>query len=1302
MPPTAAAKRSLRAYFADAIVAGDLPRRIDDRVARARGYENADGMWQYLAFLRDQEQADQRAAQRATTRQRRLDVQNTYVTATFTVRFRDYRADEVEGFPERLAVREFQTSETFFNASADAVRAELQKRVAGPIVGIERVVVGQPRPIPANHTASMTVDFAYFINDPTNRPNSVSITDNDIVATSQDGLKTFGVLRGGFYIALTPPTDAQTNAAQFDMPVERYKKMGLGRRLAYLKKHYLERYNSQYDERYKTVLGAPINIVELQARNLADVPMRLAMAFHIDGAEDQPWHKAEGTCVVDFLAWRYGERRGMKKVANRDALMQRFDLLNDNEDDDDDLEPYSAQEHDALLASGRYVWKKDGWVKPAVRGITTGDIERCFCRPLNIPMYALDQHSRVFHKFMPEKPNTNCPSLCFKVFDNHMYPICDPDAVNGITKVVRVAAAKNGEIERSDNPKKNVPVEVIEYTQGDNTLDLFLKRCTDEQTYPAQSFDRMAFSFDGQGVRNFKLKDKRVILARDVELCKTICKRMETEYTGQGIGELLIDMMGDLPQSHMNPEMLAMFVHPGQKRRMHHGFFNGATATKKDELQCWDIVKAYSYCLVNALQDWGVFDFNDTWEECTFDQKFDGEVAAGYYIVKTSDRTLFVGDGIYSAPLVRKAVAEGIRFSSTHKMVPSSWVPKEKLIALVDRIKTLSDGDPGVMKALNCRISGMFGKTQVKRWTACVTRSMDDVLAKFSMYTHTPNQKPFIIKRDVDDKTFWLYGYQSTVDMTENNMPWYIQITDQANIMLFDLVKAAGGFDRLVYRNTDCAVMRDGELPEGLIGAEWGQVKASKLPHWTHSTYLDAPTKVPEWRRTLAYNDSDQAAAIAKAIIANGGGLLMGRAGTGKTYVAKAFRDALEAAGQRAAVCAFTNKAALVAGGKTIHRLLTLDKAAKMSVKTAHALKREFDWVIVDEISMISKTLWARLAFLKQTTGMKLLLVGDHRQCAPVDPTEDKRHYFDHGVVRYLANSMRCELTARKRYDKALWDELELVWAEKSIDLAQYAPKEVTDVNLCFINETRVRVNEQLMRLRAPVDAVELPCNPKDELSQKVWLFAGLPVLARKTAGGGNALVNNEAWVVERVEEGVVNLRSKARDLTFECKVADFQATFLPAYAVTIHKAQGETIEEPFTIHDWTHMMFDRRLKYTAMSRARTCGQIQIDAKKPAGDWALNRTIAHKIASHAAVDAGRGIKCDLDVKYIRSLMRRQGMVCAKQCCAGCDGTMLTTWLNPHEPRQFSIDRINTERGHVKGNVQMVCFGCNSGSSLHTI
>ena len=55
-----------------------------------------------------------------------------------------------------------------------------------------------------------------------------------------------------------------------------------------------------------------------------------------------------------------------------------------------------------------------------------------------------------------------------------------------------------------------------------------------------------------------------------------------------------------------------------------------------------------------------------------------------------------------------------------------------------------------------------------------------------------------------------------------------------------------------------------------------------------------------------------------------------------------------------------------------------------------------------------------------------------------------------------------------------------------------------------------------------------------------------------------------------------------------------FQRLFYPAYAITIYKSQGSTFDYPFSVHEWSHPLFNDILKYVALSRATTVDNINI------------------------------------------------------------------------------------------------------------
>ena len=64
--------------------------------------------------------------------------------------------------------------------------------------------------------------------------------------------------------------------------------------------------------------------------------------------------------------------------------------------------------------------------------------------------------------------------------------------------------------------------------------------------------------------------------------------------------------------------------------------------------------------------------------------------------------------------------------------------------------------------------------------------------------------------------------------------------------------------------------------------------------------------------------------------------------------------------------------------------------------------------------------------------------------------------------------------------------------------------------------------------------------------------------------------VNSEKFIVVDTDQDNIFLENDTKKLTVEIK--NFQLWFHVAYCITAHKSQGQTINVPYTIHDWNQM----------------------------------------------------------------------------------------------------------------------------------
>lgn len=86
----------------------------------------------------------------------------------------------------------------------------------------------------------------------------------------------------------------------------------------------------------------------------------------------------------------------------------------------------------------------------------------------------------------------------------------------------------------------------------------------------------------------------------------------------------------------------------------------------------------------------------------------------------------------------------------------------------------------------------------------------------------------------------------------------------------------------------------------------------------------------------------------------------------------------------------------------------------------------------------------------------------------------------------------------------------------------------------------------------------------------------------------------------------------------------------------------------------------------------------------------IRTNIRNKLASHKAFDKERfGKSGDLEMDDVEKLLIKQQFKCYV-----CGDVVLTANYKPYCCYQFSIDRINNDKPHDRGNVLISCYYCN--------
>lgn len=425
----------------------------------------------------------------------------------------------------------------------------------------------------------------------------------------------------------------------------------------------------------------------------------------------------------------------------------------------------------------------------------------------------------------------------------------------------------------------------------------------------------------------------------------------------------------------------------------------------------------------------------------------------------------------------------------------------------------------------------------------------------------------------------------------------------------------------------------------------------------------------------------DQAAMVVR-LASSGAGveLVVGKAGTGKTFALGAAREAWEGSGQRVLGCALAARAAR-----------ELEKGSGISSTTLAKLLHQLDdprsggfgpdtVVVLDEAGMVGTRDLDRLLAHAGEANAKVVLVGDDSQLPEISAG---------GAFRGIKNRLpSIELTEVRR-QPTRWerDALELIRAGKAAEAVDAYTARDRVFAARDADETRKRLVDDWW---ASFDAGELAVMVAARRSDVAALNA--EARARMTEAGrllgdplevdgrdfreGDVVMTTRNNTSLGVDNGTLaEVTAIDRDTrTVTVRIRDGAEVTLPrayvdaghlthAYAVTGHKSQGMTVDRTFVLVDET---LYREWGYTAMSRGRTENRlyvvagVDLDREDTGGQVAraadpmpaLTRALGRSRAKELALDA-------LEAEELRGLSdaelrREQAWLGAKAAAAPPD------------------------------------------------
>ena len=398
-----------------------------------------------------------------------------------------------------------------------------------------------------------------------------------------------------------------------------------------------------------------------------------------------------------------------------------------------------------------------------------------------------------------------------------------------------------------------------------------------------------------------------------------------------------------------------------------------------------------------------------------------------------------------------------------------------------------------------------------------------------------------------------------------------------------------------------------------------------------------------------------------RALTTSGRGveIVVGRAGTGKTYALDAAREAWEASGHRVIGCATAARAAeelrVQAGldSYTIAGLLR-DLAGERS-----GLPRGIV-VVVDEAGMVGTRTLAQLVRVVDRAGGKLVLVGDPRQLPEIDAG---------GAFRALATRLGAvELVDNRRqhheWERRALEELRHGSVPAALEAYREHGRLVTGTSTDSVRarlvrdwwERRGQGGEGVMVALRQVDVDDLNARaraarciagelPTIELEAASRGFAvGDRVVALENARRLGILNGQRGTVISMdLDERAVRVAlDSGRDVELPARYLD-EGRLAHAYAITGHKAQGMTADRCYVLGDegvyreWGYVALSRGRDHNTFyivaaddAEVRELGQTPLDPADPVAR--VRRALERSGAKDMALDTGATAAGELELR----------------------------------------------------------------------
>ncbi|DAC81521.1 TPA_asm: PolB-S1H [Capsaspora MELD virus 1] len=358
----------------------------------------------------------------------------------------------------------------------------------------------------------------------------------------------------------------------------------------------------------------------------------------------------------------------------------------------------------------------------------------------------------------------------------------------------------------------------------------------------------------------------------------------------------------------------------------------------------------------------------------------------------------------------------------------------------------------------------------------------------------------------------------------------------------------------------------------------------------------------------------------------------------------------------------------------------------------------QFECIAFDEIYCHTVSSLGHISnFMNNNPNIKFLATGDPLQNEPIEhlSVKNKSEYYSNIIHKLFPRVLDLQMPKRVKGKKDIEkifeikrdifnEDLKLEYVMKKHFKIIKSAAQAKGFFIAYFNDTSCLLNVMKHKEKHPDADTGVTVNG-------INYHVGDELVARCFHKMGKHKIQiNYVYKITKINKKGLTIHEPLEQIDFNIPL-DMLAKFTLNYCRTGHSTQGLTIDNEITIFDVNNPRITRKWLWTAVTRATKLDNVYICLNKiNQEETDLVGFISTMIKSDKSMDkrAGRTFSDEeyIDFNYMKDMIFEQNF-----CCANCSTTLT---IKHGMPWTASINRLDNELPHIKGNVNFVCIHCN--------